>query len=79
MIQTLELINGKWEWCDNPMLDEAMKQAHILQEEEEIEYSDISTEEMIRRGAVPVIDIIKQVYSDFGLEFNEEKFKESGK
>lgn len=77
MIQTLELINGKWKWCDNPMLDEAMKQAHILQEEEEIEYSVVTDEE--KQRAVPVIDIIKQVCLEFGLEFNEEEFRESGK
>lgn len=49
------------------MLEEAMKHPHILQEGEEIEYSDISTEEMIARGAVPVKDIIEQFCRDHGL------------
>lgn len=71
MRQTLEFINGEWKWCDNPMLEEAMKQPHILQEGEEIEYSDISTEEMIARGAVPVKDIIEQVYRNHGLSLSD--------
>lgn len=71
MRQTLEYINGEWKWCDNPMLEEAMKHPHILKEGEEIEYSDISTEEMIARGAVPVKDIIEKVYKDYGLQFNK--------
>lgn len=30
MRQTLEFINGEWMWCDNPMLEEAMKHPHVL-------------------------------------------------
>ena len=71
MRQTLEFINGEWMWCDNPMLEEAMKHPHVLQEGEEIEYSDISTEEMISMGAVPVREIIEKVYSEYGLQLNK--------
>lgn len=72
MRQTLEFINGEWMWCDNPMLEEAMKHPQVLQEGEEIEYSDISTEEMIAMGAVPVREIIEKVYSDYGLQLNKQ-------
>ena len=71
MRQTLEYINGEWEWCDNPMLEEAMKKPHILKEGEEIEYSNISTEEMLAKGAVPVKDIIEKVYMNYGLQLNK--------
>lgn len=70
MIQTLEFINGEWMWCDNPMLEEAMKHSHVLQEGEEIEYSIVTDEE--KRRAVPVREIIEKVYSDYGLQLNKQ-------
>lgn len=69
MRQTLEYINGEWKWCDNPMLEEAMKHPHILKEGEEIEYSVVTDEQ--KKRAVPVKDIIEKVYKDYGLQFNK--------
>lgn len=69
MRQTLELINGEWKWCDNPMFEEAMKHPRILKEGEEIQYSVVTDEQ--KQRAVPVHEIIEKVYSEFGLQFNK--------
>ena len=70
MRRTLQEINGKWEWIENPQLDEDMKHPVILEEGHQIPLSQFDINELIAKGAVPVNKQIEEFCKKNGLQFN---------
>ena len=70
MRRTLQEVNGKWEWIENPQLDEDMKHPIILEEGDHIPLSQFDINELIAKGAVSVNKQIENFCKEYGLQYN---------
>lgn len=70
MRRTLQKVNNKWEWIENPQLDEEMKHPIILEEGQHVQLSQFDINELIDKGAVLVNKQIEEFCKNYGLQYN---------
>ena len=66
MRRTLQEINGKWEWIENPTLDSDMKNI-VITERKNVSLSEFDIQDLIKKGASPVNSQIEKFLKEHGL------------